>query len=108
MIWIVSLASLIVSYYFIIKSNSQPVEKIFSLLSLIFVGLTILSFLSEFFSFIIKLSFYIPFGSGVLGIILGWFGIKGDLRISLIGLNVLTLGFYIFIFLMATVGFQGP
>ncbi|KKE80744.1 MULTISPECIES: hypothetical protein [Bacillaceae] len=108
MVWIILLAILIVSYYFIIKSNSKITEKYFSLLSLVFAALTILPILSESFSFILKLSFFLPFVFGVLGIVLGWLGIKGDLRISLIGLNVLALGFYFIVFLMATVGFQEP
>lgn len=108
MVWIILLAVLIVSYYFIVKSNSKFIEKIFSLLSLVFTALTIIPFLSESFSFILELNFLLPFVFGMLGIILGWFGIKGDLRISLIGINVLILVFFLIVFLMVTVGFQEP
>jgi hypothetical protein len=108
MAWIILVVVLIVSYYFIVKNNSKITEKIFSLLSLVFAVLTIIPILSEVFSFVLNLSFFLPFVFGVLGIIFGWFGIKRDLRISLIGINVLALGFYLIVFLMATVGFQEP
>ncbi len=108
MVWIILLAVVIVSYYFIVKSNSKIKDKIFSFLSLVFAVLTIIPILSEVFSFVLNMSLYLPFMFGVLGILFGWFGIKGDLRISLIGINVLVLGFYLFVFLMATVGFQEP
>ncbi|WP_058949884.1 hypothetical protein [Oceanobacillus picturae] len=104
--WFVLLAVLlIVSYYFILKSKSTTMKKCFSFLSLIFFLLIISVFWSD---KVINISLILPFLLGISGIILGWFGIKSDLRISLIGLNILALVFYLIVFLMATVGFQEP
>ena len=108
MVWVILLAILIIGYYFIIKRNAKITEKYFSLFSLIFAALAIIPILSESFSFVLRSSLFLPFVFGLLGIILGWFGMKGDLRISLIGLNSMVLVFYLIVFLMATVGFQEP
>lgn len=108
MTWIILIAVLIVSYYFIAKSKSKIIEKVYSQLSLVFAALTILPVLSESFSTILNFSLFLPFVFGVFGIVFGWLGIKGDLRISLIGLNILFLISYFIVFLMATVGFQEP
>lgn len=108
MIWIVLLAVLIVSYYFIAKNKSKMIEKVFSQLSLVFGALTILPILSESFSSILNFSLFLPIVFGMLGIVFGLLGIKGDLRISFIGLNVLGLVSYLIVFMMATVGFQQP
>ncbi|AIF45106.1 hypothetical protein X953_01585 [Virgibacillus sp. SK37] len=59
MVWIILLAILIVSYYFIFKSKSKITQKYFSQLSLVFAALTIIPILSESFSFILKLSFFL-------------------------------------------------
>jgi|SRR5690625_22654 len=109
MMWLILLVILIVGYYFIIKSKSKNVEKCFSLFSLVLFMLTTASFWNnKLFDFIIDISLFLPFVLGVLGVIFGWFGIKGNVRISLIGINILALFFYLIVFLMGTVGFQEP
>jgi hypothetical protein len=106
MYWFVSLIALfIVGYYFVLKSKSAVIKKCFSLISLILFILIISVFWSD---KVISISMVLPFVLGIFGIILGWFGIRGDLRISLIGLNLFALVIYSFLFLAATVGFQEP
>jgi len=102
--WFVLLAViLLVGYYVVLKSKSKTIEKCLSLVSLI---LFIISLLWS--DKVIDMSLFLPFVLGVFGIMLGWFGIKGDLRISLVGLNVFALMFYAVAFFAATVGFQEP
>src|SRR5690625_701320 len=104
--WFILLAVLlVVGYFFILKSKSKTIKKCLSLLSLVFFLLIIFVFWSD---KVIELSLFLPFVLGTLGIILGWLGIKGDLRISLIGLNLITLIIYFVLFFAATVGFQEP
>ncbi|GGA90106.1 hypothetical protein [Ornithinibacillus halotolerans] len=71
-------------------------------------ALIIILIISDSFSFVLNKSLYLPFIFGAIGIIFGWFGIKGDVRKCLIGVNTLALGFYLIVFLMAMVGFQEP
>lgn len=106
MYWFILLAVfLIVGYYFVLKRKSKAIEKCFSLLSLVFFLLITSLFWSD---KVIDISLFLPFVLGALGVILGWFGIKGDLRISLILLNLLALIMYSVLFFVATVGFQDP
>ncbi|MFJ7973693.1 hypothetical protein [Psychrobacillus sp. NPDC096389] len=58
------------------------------------------------FVFIIKLNSLLPFLFSVLGIIFGWVGIKGEVRIGLLFINSLALIFYLFLFLLGTFGFK--
>jgi len=51
---------------------------------------------------------FLPFVLGMLGIIFGWAGIKGEVRISLLFINSLALIFYLFAFLIGTFGFKQP
>ncbi len=93
----------------IIKTNSKPIEKCFSLLSQVFFIVTItLLWSDELFVFVINISLFFPFVFGVLGIIAGWFGIKGSVRISLLVINSLALAFYLIVFLIGTGGFRQP
>lgn len=109
MIWIFLALFLVLSYYFIIKSNSKILKKCFSLLSGVFFILTISPLLSEeIFDFLLKISLLLPFMFGVLGIIFGWAGIKGEVRISLLFINTLAFIFYLFVFLIGIFGFKQP
>jgi len=109
MIWIYLALFLVLSYYFIIKSDSKTLQKFFSLLSGVFFILTISPLLSEvIFDFLIKISLFLPFVLGMLGIIFGWAGIKGEVRISLLFINSLAFLFYLLAFLMGTFGFKQP
>ncbi|GGH73424.1 hypothetical protein JOD43_000065 [Pullulanibacillus pueri] len=56
----------------------------------------------------ISIHSFFPFELNALGLILGWFGMKGNLRVALLILNLLSLFFHLFVFLMATYGFQEP
>lgn len=109
MIWIFLALFLVLSYYFIIKSDSKKLQKCFSLLSGVFFILTISPLWSEeIFGFFIEISLLLPFVFSVLGIIFGWAGIKGEVRISLLFINSLAFIFYLFVFLLGTFGFKQP
>lgn len=60
------------------------------------------------FNLIVAPNLYLPFGIGVLGLLFALFGVKGYIRLTLFGLNIIGLIGYLVIFLMATVGFQEP
>ena len=60
------------------------------------------------FNLIAGISIYLPFGLGILGLLFAVFGVKGYVRLTLSVLNIAGLVFYLFIFIMATVGFQEP
>lgn len=55
-----------------------------------------------------KFKFILSIYFGAIGIILGWFGIKGGVRGTLLVANILAIIFYLIVFLMGTVGFQQP
>ena len=106
MIWICLALFLVLIYYII---NSKTLYKCFSFLSGVFFILTISPLLSEeIFDILIKISLFLPFVLGMLGIIFGWFGIKGEVRISLLFINSLAFIFYLFAFLIGTFGFKQP
>ncbi|MCM3757140.1 hypothetical protein M3197_06515 [Sporosarcina aquimarina] len=109
MIWVLLLLYAIFIYYFILKSDSQTNTKIFSALSGVFLILMLTPLWSDslFMSFI-NISLFFPFVFGFLGIILGWFGIKGGVRGVLLFSNILAMVFYLIVFLIGTVGFQQP
>lgn len=58
--------------------------------------------------FILDLNFYLPLIFGVVGIVLGLLGIKGNVRLYLVLFNVCGLGIYIFITFVALFGFKEP
>lgn len=60
------------------------------------------------FNLIAGASLYLPFGLGILGILFAMVGVKGYVRLTLLGLNIIGLVGYLVIFIMATVGFQEP
>lgn len=60
------------------------------------------------FNLIVAPNLYLPFGIGVLGLFFALFGVKGYIRLTLLGLNIIGLIGYLIIFVMATVGFQEP
>lgn len=66
------------------------------------------NFESKIFDLIIGPTLYLPFGLGIIGIIFAMFGVKGYVRLTLVGLNIFGLIGYLVIFIMATVGFQDP
>lgn len=91
MIWICLALFLVLIYSIIIRSNSnsKTIHKCFSFLSVTFFILTISPLLSEeTFDFFLKISLFLPFVLGMLGIIFGLAGIK-ELRISLLFINSL-------------------
>jgi|SRR5690625_252981 len=106
--WITLLAILVVGYYIIKKSQAKVKEKCFSIFSLIFLILAMPLWNDRLFDAVINISVFLPFVLGIFGIIWGSFGIKGNVRLSLIGLNVFAFAFYLIIFLMGTIGFQEP
>ncbi|MGN7408633.1 hypothetical protein [Sporosarcina sp. SAFN-010] len=109
MIWLLLLLYAIFIYYFILKCDSKTSSTIFSLLSGIFLILTIAPLWSDkLFTIFINISAFFPFVLGALGIILGWFGIKGGVRGILLVTNILAIFFYLIVFLIGTVGFQEP
>ncbi|WP_339199215.1 hypothetical protein MKY27_07730 [Solibacillus sp. FSL R5-0449] len=60
------------------------------------------------FNLIVAPNLYLPFGIGVLGLLFALFGVKGYIRLTLFGLNIIGLIGYLIIFVMATAGFQEP
>ncbi|MBD8036712.1 hypothetical protein H9635_08155 [Solibacillus sp. A46] len=60
------------------------------------------------FDLIIGPTLYLPFGLGIIGIIFAMFGVKGYVRLTLVGLNIFGLIGYLVIFIMATIGFLDP
>ena len=109
MIWLILLLYAIFIYYFIIKSDTKTYAKVFSILS----GLFLILILTPMWSFslfvtFLNLSLFSPFIFGALGIILSCFGVKGGVRGTLLVVNILAMIFYLFVFLMGTVGFQQP
>lgn len=60
------------------------------------------------FNLIVVPNLYLPFGVGILGFLFAMFGVKGYIRLTLLGLNIVGLVGYLVIFIMATVGFQEP
>ncbi|MFS0875234.1 hypothetical protein [Solibacillus isronensis] len=60
------------------------------------------------FNLIVAPNLYLPFGVGILGFLFAMFGVKGYIRLTLLGLNIVGLVGYLVIFIMATVGFQEP
>ena len=96
---------IIVSYYFILKSNATTIEKSFSSLSFVFSLLIVSLFWSD---KVINISLFSPFFLGFSGIIFGWMGIKGDVRVSLVLLNLFALILYAVLFFVASVGFKEP
>ncbi|WP_339176324.1 hypothetical protein MKY51_07745 [Solibacillus sp. FSL R5-0691] len=88
---------------------------IFSVISAI-ICLSLISLLNKMpfrleekiFNLIVAPNLYLPFGIGVLGLLFALFGVKGYIRLTLFGLNIIGLIGYLVIFLMATVGFQEP
>lgn len=60
------------------------------------------------FNLIVAPNLYLPFGLGVLGFLFAMFGVKGYIRLTLLGLNIVGLVGYLVIFIMAKVGFQEP
>ncbi|WP_025784582.1 hypothetical protein [Sporosarcina sp. D27] len=109
MIWVLLLLYAIFIYYFIVKSDSQTSAKIFSVLSggILILILTPL-WSDRLFTIFINISLFFPFVFGILGIIFGWFGIKGGVRGVLLFTNILATVFYLIVFLIGTVGFQQP
>lgn len=109
MIWLLLLLYAIFIYYFILKCDSKTSSKIFSIFSGLFLILAITPLWSDnLFTIFINISAFFPFVLGALGIILGWFGIKGGVRGVLLFSNILALFFYLIVFLIGTVGFQEP
>ena len=60
------------------------------------------------FNLIVGTNLYLPFVLGVLGLLFAMFGVKGYIRLTLLGLNTVGLVGYLAIFIMATAGFQEP
>ncbi|MEK5184999.1 hypothetical protein [Solibacillus sp. FSL W7-1324] len=90
-------------------------KVIFSVISAI-ICLALISLLNKMpfrleekiFNLIVAPNLYLPFGIGVLGLLFALFGVKGYIRLTLLGLNIIGLISYLIIFVMATVGFQEP
>lgn len=109
MIWLILIALIDVSYYILKANHTSWRERIFSFLSMYLAALTLaVQWNESLLLFIGRISLYLPFIFGIAGVILGWLGLKGDVRISLSLINVLALGYYLVLFFVATVGFQEP
>ena len=109
MIWVLLLLYAVFVYYFVLKSDSATSSKIFSLLSGVFLIFTITPVWSlSLFMVFIGISPFLPFVIGALGVIFGWFGIKGEVRGILLFTNILAIFFYLFVFLVGAFGFQQP
>lgn len=90
-------------------------KKSFSLLSAVFLLLTVFPVIPPFdkwgdklFVFILEISIYLPFIFGVIGILFALVGVKGNIKITLVIANILGLFLFLIIFLMGTIGFQEP
>lgn len=57
---------------------------------------------------ILNVHVFLPLILGVTGIIFGVIGVKGQVRLYLVFLNVFVLGFYIFATLIGLFGFKEP
>lgn len=109
MIWVLLLLYAVFVYYFVLKSGSTTMSKIYSLLSGGFLIFTITPVWSlGLFMIFIDISPILPFVIGALGIIFGWFGVKGEVRGILLFANILAMFFYLFVFLIGAFGFQQP
>lgn len=109
MIWVLLLLFIVFVYYCVLKSDSKTLSKVFSLLSGGFLILTITPIWSfSLFTTFIDISPFLPFFFGTLGLIFGWFGVKEEARGILLFTNVLAILFYLFVFLIGTLGFQQP
>ena len=62
----------------------------------------------DWFDLLLSVNFYFPIVLGVAGIVLGWLGVKGNVRLYLVLLNSLLLAFYIVVTLVAVYGFKEP
>ncbi|KOP79445.1 hypothetical protein AMS59_06735 [Lysinibacillus sp. FJAT-14745] len=90
-------------------------RNIFSAISILSLIITFFMFgydstkwYGSFFNFLYDLSIFTPFVLGGLGIISAIFGIKGDIRMVLIVLNVFVMIFFLGAYLMGIFGFQNP
>ena len=90
-------------------------KKIYSILSAICFALMILPFALpsspggfDLLVFILEINFYLSLIFGVVGIILGLLGVKGNTRLYLVSFNVCGLGIYIFLTFVAFFGFKEP
>ncbi|WP_200411200.1 hypothetical protein [Virgibacillus salexigens] len=91
------------SYLFIIKQRAKLKLKVFSLLAVICFAFNSLLWNEKIFVFVTDINPFLPIVSGVLGIIFGWYGMKGDVRISILLANTLTFILYLLLFI-----FFGP
>ena len=65
--------------------DSRISSKLFSVLSGLFILLTIAPLWNDnLFTFFISINIYFPFYFGCLAAIIGWFGVKGGVRGSLL------------------------
>ncbi len=58
--------------------------------------------------FIMDINFYLPLVFGVVGIILGLLGVKGNVRLYLVSFNACGLGIYVILTFVAFFGFKEP
>lgn len=109
MIWILLLLYMVFGYYFVLKSDTKTSSKTFSLLSGALFILAIAPLWSaSLFTILTDISLFLPFIIGILGIILGWFGVKEGVRGVLLFSNTFAILFYLFVFLIGIFGFQEP
>ncbi|MBX0315998.1 hypothetical protein [Planococcus glaciei] len=62
----------------------------------------------DLFDLLLSVNFYFPMMLGAAGIVLGWLGVKGNVRFYLVLLNSLMFTFYILVTWVAVFGFQEP